>query len=805
MLDKHLIADTRPSARLENLVFWKNYRVTVLQSRLFRLERSESLRFRDQATQSVWYRDMPPQTFTAKEGKDELTVDTGVCRLILREERENCRIVLDGKSLPVCNDGNLGGTYRTLDGCDGNLYHDFETGEKREIFLDTGVCSATGVAVVDDVSLSLGQDGLLSEERAEGSDEYIFAYGNDYRAAVRALYLITGKPPMLPRYAFGNWWSRWHTYTDREYLKLLNAFEAHRIPLTVATLDMDWHYSDEKEIDETFGVTASGRSSAAYLGEQVSYGGYGWTGYSWNCKLFPDYRKFLKEVREKGLAITLNLHPASGVRFWDGQYARMAEAVGADGKTGKAIPFRPNDEAFVNAYFSVLHKPFEADGVTFWWLDWQQGEIWGEQKTDPLWALNHYHYLDHEKNHTHAVILSRYAGVGSHRYPIGFSGDTFMTWKTLAYLPYFTATASNIGYTRWSHDVGGHYKGETDGELFVRYLQLGVFSPINRLHCSNWDTMTKEPWVYGNGAGLIAAEWLRFRHRMIPFLYSCDHLTHREGTALIEPLYYDYPDKKEAYEYKNEYLFGGQFLVAPITEPLAPDGYARVKAWIPEGIWTDVFTGDCYCIPSGGQCKTLLRTLDGIPVLAREGAILPLSRDTENGCNNPDELEIICFSGNGGFTLYEDSDEGVFFTRFRSEREISGGTGIQRLFIESSGDGAVVPRERRITLRFADIGEGTVRFSDNAAKTPLSDCVTVTFAFRAGCKYSAEVRYEIASEQKARTARAIRILAGANGRNDEKWKLRELIAVAEDEKAYRAAVEKSELSEGVKLRLTETF
>ena len=131
MLDKNLIATTYPVAERGNFVFWKNYRITVLQSRLFRLEQSPKLRFRDSATQSVWYRNMPLQDFTVSEKDSALIVDTGDCRLLVSENRDDCRMLIDGNLLPICNEGNLGGTYRTLDGCDGNLHHDFETGEEK--------------------------------------------------------------------------------------------------------------------------------------------------------------------------------------------------------------------------------------------------------------------------------------------------------------------------------------------------------------------------------------------------------------------------------------------------------------------------------------------------------------------------------------------------------------------------------------------------------------------------------------------------------------------------------------------------
>ena len=156
--------------------------------------------------------------------------------------------------------------------------------------------------------------------------------------------------------------------------------------------------------------------------------------------------------------------------------------------------------------------------------------------------------------------------------------------------------------------------GYKDDELYVRFLQFGVFSPINRLHSSNSDTFTKEPWAYGNGTGLIAAEYLRLRHRMIPFLYSASVEVAENGLALIEPMYYEWADEEEAYQYPNQYLFGGQMIVAPVTAKSEAQGMARVKAWLPQGTWTDFFTGDEY---AGGQELTFVRWLEEMPVLLK--------------------------------------------------------------------------------------------------------------------------------------------------------------------------------------------
>ena len=254
MLNAHLIAKTSPIAAKENVIYWKNYRLTVLLDGLFRLEQSENQKFRDGATQSVWFRDFASQPFDVDVTDDTLVVKTARAKLILRPNRKDCRVEIDGKPLPIDNAQNLKGTYRTLDCCDGKTIIDEPwswavkpNGNcKNEVELENGVCSKNGVAVFDDsASLTLGEDGAIKPERADGTDEYIFAYGDDYRAAVKALYAICGKTPIVPRFALGNWWSRYYAYTDKEYLRLLNKFEEQEVPLSVATIDMDWHYSTD--------------------------------------------------------------------------------------------------------------------------------------------------------------------------------------------------------------------------------------------------------------------------------------------------------------------------------------------------------------------------------------------------------------------------------------------------------------------------------------------------------------------------------------------------------------------------------
>ena len=820
MLQKHLIVKTMGKAKAENILFWKDYRVTVLSPCLFRLEKSEAGVFRDEATQAIWYRDMPMQKFTVKEKGETCMIRTGKCSLILHKDRGQVCVEIKKQLILLDNQGNLLGTYRTLDNCNGNVYFRrwVESDEPYEIQLCKGVCSRTGVAVLDDsASLTLGKDGQVKNVRADGSDEYIFAYGEDYLGAVQALYDLTGRPPIVPRYALGNWWSRYHVYTDKEYLCVLNRFEERDVPLTVATVDMDWHYSEG--VDEAFSITEQGKNSKEYVGECAV--NFGWTGYTWNPQLFPDYKAFLRTLKEKNVKVTLNLHPSDGVRFWEKAYIKMAKALGVDASLKEQIPFDFSYDKFINAYFSILHRPHEKDGVDFWWIDWQQPNIaWhdtqqtelSEEKYDPLWALNHYHYLDNADNRQTPLILSRYAGVGSHRYPIGFSGDTEITWNTLAYLPYFTATASNIGYTWWSHDIGGHNFGEKSNELYVRHLQYGVFSPINRLHSTCDETMTKEPWFYGNGAGLIAEQFLRLRHRLIPYLYTAAYQTHTFGEPLVQPLYYRWKEES-AYNYKAQYLFGSQLMVAPVTGKAENDGYARVRAWLPQGEWTDIFTGDNYTAERSGKEITLLRALDSIPVLIKQGGILPMSADEGNSCKNPEKLDIWAYEGNGEYALYEDGKEvnkaGEFLTNFFSKYVERKGACTQSMYIEGVGNASVIPANRRIMVRFKNIPEAEVRLyvDGKLQKTEelYLDYAAVSFAFKADKKYKIVLRYPFKTQLQKLIKRALRILTEAEWENPLKVEAWQEISKATSLEEYLSAVEKADLSEVIKLRLKEVL
>ena len=543
-----------------------------------------------------------------------------------------------------------------------------------------------GVPKKKQYTLVLDENGWTQVRTGDGVDIYVFAYGNDYKEALNDFYRLTGKTPMLPRYALGNWWSRYYAYTEDSYKALVTRFEKEKIPFSVGVLDMDWHLVED--VPPVYGS--------------------GWTGYTWNKKFFPNPPEFMDWLHKHGYKITLNVHPADGVRAYEEAYPRVAEKMGIDPASKEPVLFDMTDPKFIETYFEELHHPMEEEGVDFWWLDWQQGTVTKVPGLDPLWMLNHYHYLDSKWKGKRALTFSRYAGPGSHRYPVGFSGDTFITWESLKFQPYFTANASNIGFGWWSHDIGGHMFGYRDDELTARWVQLGVFSPMNRLHSTDNPFNGKEPWKYNQIVETVMKNFLKLRHKLVPYLYTMNRRASRAGLPLVQPMYYLEPEREETYEVPNNYYFGTEMMVSPITDKLDPvTGLAGAKTWIPQGIWYDFFNGRAY---KGGRKVDLWRDIYEMPVLVREGSIIPL-KDMEgydNSIENPEKLEVLVYPGESGeFVLWEDGgdtpedlDENWVSTRMTKTADENG-----TVFIVEAAQGntAVIPQKRSWKIRFCNI------------------------------------------------------------------------------------------------------
>lgn len=635
----------------------EHWRIGLITESLIRLEWSDSGEFEDRATLMAVDRAFLPSgavDYTTGERDGMLVVETPALRLTYDRKpfsKEGLTIVVKGVPDSQFNTwhygddpkGNLGGTARTLDEADG------------AIPLGQGVISRDGWAVLDDSAsnvfvtadadgnlpdgvVAYGGIGVAPRDHRE-TDIYFFGYGRRYREAVHDFQKLSGPAPLLPRFALGNWWSRYYRYSQDEYLDLMDRFKAEGIPFTTSVIDMDWHLVDD--VDPRFGS--------------------GWTGYTWNRKLFPDHRAFLEGLHDRGLKTTLNVHPRDGIRAFEEPYAKAAATVGVDAEAQEPVEFDLTNPRFVRAYFD-MHHDLETEGVDFWWLDWQQGGVTRQPGLDPLWVLNHLHYLDSGRDGRWPLTFSRFAGPGSQRYPVGFSGDTVVTWKSLKFQPYFTATASNIGYGWWSHDIGGHMFGYRDEELEARWYQLGVFSPINRLHSTCSPFSGKEPWNFHEPVRSAMVDVLRLRQALMPYLYTMNWRAALDGDPIVEPMYWDEPNNGEAYQVPDEFRFGTELLVAPIVDPMDKASMrGKADMWLPQGEWFDFFDGRRYVSadPAGRRMQSW-RTIDRIPVFAKAGGIVPMQSDPlDNSSANPTALDVLVFPGaDGAFTMLEDS--GVF-------------------------------------------------------------------------------------------------------------------------------------------------
>lgn len=682
------------------VIVGEKIRITPITPNLIRYEYSENNVFCDYPTQTVVNRYLSDAACVVRNNSGIITAETDAV-IITFKKNTPVRVYFKKteRVSAYLRNSNLKGTTRTLD---------MSTGKVR---LDDGILSKCGAAVLNDKDsyLILQDDSVKSRKAVLGfskndCDFYIFAYDREYFAAIRDYYSLTGYPPLLPRYAFGNWWSRYYSYTQEEYLALMKKFDDKNIPFSVSVIDMDWHYTD---VYPKFGKAALDYYKPKNLISYFSgcFGIPGWTGFSWNTELFPDHSEFLNELHAADKKVSLNLHPAQGIRYFESGYKDFCNYLGLDPDKKETIRFDFNDEKFRYGYFEYILKPLEKEGVDFWWIDWQQGKSCGNEKIDPLWLLNHFHCLDFSKSDKRPMILSRYAGPGSHRYPVGFSGDSAINWSTLRFQSYFTSTASNIGYSWWSHDIGGHHFGKRDGELYTRWVQLGAFSPILRLHSSKNDYLGKEPWKYDKTTELITSEYLRLRQKLIPYVYSMNYRTAFLGEPLIKPVYYYNSENKYAYDVDNEFYFGSELLVASISERCCKrTKLAKARVFLPEGEYTDLFTGYKYL---GEKYINMYRSIWSLPVLAKSGAIIPMNPDNYSGWRIPEELDIHVFCGNGSFTLYEDDGESNDFLNgvySLSRFEVSFADNLLEFSaFPSEGDVSVIPFNRSYNILFRDI------------------------------------------------------------------------------------------------------
>ena len=666
-----------PIVNPASVVISGSLRFSLLTSRLIRIEYAPSGNFEDRPSQLFLnrFQDSPP--FSVRQVDDWLFIDTEHLNIRYKvgEELNYRYLQISLKQSGITwhygdpDFSNLGGTARTLDRANGRIP------------LNPGLVSRSGWSVVDDtISLVIDEAKALCQKQRRSYGTLLFV-----RAGLLSRLRAFSKSPQTRS-------SRWalaivsgllsQDELDRAHVE----FRQREIPFSVCIFYIYLH------------ITKTGNEST------------GWTGYTWNKKLFPQPEAFLDFLHEHNLKTALNLHPAEGVHPHEDQYSDVARAVGIDPASKQPVAFDITSDLFKRAYLEILHHPYERQGVDFWWIDWQQGTLSKKEGLDPLYALNELHYYDLGRNpEKRPFIFSRWPGLGGHRYPIGFSGDTVVSWETLQFQPEFTATASNVAYGWWSHDIGGHCDGIEEAELFLRWVQYGVFSPILRIHSTNNPYIDRRPWAFGSDTCETIRDAMQLRHALVTMLYAENYRCAQEGEPLILPVYYHSPQESAAYRCPQEYLFCRQLLAAPFTRRTNPETrLARQVVWLPDGDWYDFFSGEHY---EGGFWHAIYGTKKDIPVFAKAGAIIPLNGDEPaNGVGLPKTIRLKVFPGaDSEFTLYEDDGEtqaylqGAYTTT--TIRQGCQPNTINLSISPAAGSFAEMPAARAWTIEFENISE----------------------------------------------------------------------------------------------------
>jgi len=246
-------------------------------------------------------------------------------------------------------------------------------------------------------------------------------------------------------------------------------------------------------------------------------------------------------------------------------------------------------------------------------------------------------------------------------------------------------------------------KGYKDNELELRWMQYGVFSPINRLHCSNSPFTSKEPWRFEPYIEKIMVDYLRLRHKLLPYLYTMDYYSYKNDIPLIRPMYYHNPDDQRAYQCKTEYYFGSSFIVSPIVSKSKPHLLkGKSQVYLPQGVFYDFFNSRRY---EGNRNIDIYRSLNEMPVFVKEGEVIPLTEDTD-AVNNPHQLTLKAYMGaDGAFNIYEDDNESERYKDDICVRTLLKNDWSHRKFVieKALGDVSLIPAKRDYSLVFVGI------------------------------------------------------------------------------------------------------
>lgn len=599
-------------SKKECIVQGAKFRFTILTDRLIRLEYSESGLFEDRSSQNVIFRNFDRPLFVVTESDTLLQISTNYFVLsYVKNKKFGSGKLTPGNNLKVVlkdtehewyyghpEARNLGTIGYSLDDFEGKLK------------LDKGLYSTDGFCVLDDsYSLVLNDNDEYVERNPNTLDVYLFMYKRDFGLCLKDYFDLTGYPSFIPRYTLGNWWYKNDKYTINDVNKIIKKFKENEIPLSVIMLGNKWHNNKDKfTFDETI----------------------------------LNGQKLIKLLHNNNIKLGLTIEPSQKLDKDSIHFGELNKYIQSN-----EISFVPLNNVKLGLYFNTFVRVLTNLGVDLFNIDYNNIN---DRKN--LWLFNHYHYVDEIISKSkRSVILSRNAKMATHRYPITYTGKTITNWNTLNAIPLYNMSAANSGVSFVAHAVGGYHKGIEEEELFMRYIQLATFSPFLILAGEEGKYYKREPWKWNTLRLAVIREYMQLRNKLIPYIYTESYKYYKKCVPLVQPLYYKYSAIYDEPLYKNQYFFGSEMLICPITKKKNPVINRVVqRIFVPEGLWYDFKTGKKY---PGDKYYMCFYNDDEYPAFCKAGAIIPLSQNETT--DNPKDLELVIFPlADNTYVMYED-------------------------------------------------------------------------------------------------------------------------------------------------------
>ena len=605
------------------MILGNSYRITILSERLIRLEYSSTGVFNNYETIVVKNRRFEIPNFTKQEDDNILKIDT---KYMLLSYIKN--MPFNSRSLTAKSKNNDEEWYfgqKEVKNFNSTAMSLDNTTKLPE--LEKGLFALNGIATIDEsntLCFDENRNIIAFNKSKDYVDLYLFIYDKDFALCLKDYYTLTGYPKMIPRYALGNWWSKECDYKDFEVLEKIDRFRMRGIPISVFLLDDGWSKRDKK-----------------YPNINV--------GFSFNENYYSNPTEFIQKVHEKNIKLGLKINPKLGFYPFENNFQYISQYLPLN-RSGYA-DFSPANLKDVDVFLKVLIHPLESLGVDFFWNDYYDGDKY------KMYLMNYYMNLDMLRNNNRGLILSRNSTYGAHLFNVLYSGRNIIDWNVLKMLPFYTLNSANIGVCFWSHDIAGATGGIEDSDFYIRSIQFGVFSPILRFNTVRGLYFKREPWKWDVVTNSIASDYLKLRHRLIPYIYSECYEYHKNGKLLIQPFYYYNLKFYDDENYSNQYYFGSSFMISPIIKPMDPDMNRTIQRfYIPEGVWYDFKDGKRYL----GNHKYLgFYSIDDYPIFVKQGSIIPMAgMDSYMSYQNPKDLEIHVFPGKSNtYHLFEDDGE----------------------------------------------------------------------------------------------------------------------------------------------------